>query len=442
MSKSKVLYVSHNHPTIRPGGAEAYAYELYRAIRDAGDFEPVFLARTGRPVSTTDRYHEGTLLTGVGSDPNQYFFYTDTQEYNWLFGSPRGKVALVRFLRDFLLAQQPNIVHFQHTLFFGYDAIREVRRTLGDVPIFYTLHEFLPICHRNGQFMRVSSDKPCMEESPRRCHECFPEISPQTFFMRKRFIQSHMSLVDRFFAPSHFLRDRYIDWGIPPEKILFEDYGRLPVSPAPAPDGRKRNRLAFFGQLSFFKGINILLKAMKRLQEDGVDVHLSVHGANLELQPQDFRDEFQTLLEETSGMVTFEGEFNHDDLPTLMADIDWVVVPSVWWENSPLVIQEAFQHRRPIICSDIGGMAEKVEDGVTGLHFSAGNPASLAKTITRAAAEPRLWNELQKRIRPVYAMDDHVGSLTRQYNELMDARSNDVTANPADQRSQLGVGHR
>lgn len=429
--KPKILYVSHNHPTIRPGGAEAYAYELYRAVRDGGEFEPLFLARTGPPVSIASRYHEGTLLTGVNEDPNQYFFYTDTLEYDWLNGTPRGKAALIKYLREFLQAQRPDVVHLQHTLFFGYDMLRELRNTLGDeVPIFYTLHEFLPICHRNGQLVRTTTEKPCREESPRRCHECFPEVSPQEFFMRKRFIQSHMSLVDRFIAPSAFLRDRFVDWGLPPDKVVTEEYGRLPVTAAATRDRRKRNRLVFIGQLSYFKGINVLLEAMKRLQEDEVDVHLSVYGANLELQPDEFRNEFAELLEATKETVDFEGEFNHDDLPTIMADADWVVVPSVWWENSPLVIQEAGQHRRPVIASDIGGMAEKVHDGVSGLHFRAADPASLAETIARAIGTRKLWDELQARIEPPYEMDEHVRSLTRQYKDLLASKADEELVTP------------
>jgi len=298
--------------------------------------------------------------------------------------------------------------------------LRELRRTLGEeVPILYTLHEFLPICHRNGQLVRTTTEKPCREESPRRCHECFPEVSPQAFFMRKRFIQSQMSVVDRFIAPSSFLRDRFVDWGLPPEKVVTEEYGRLPVTAAATRDRRKRNRLVFIGQLSYFKGVNVLLKAMKRLQEDGVDVHCSVYGANLELQPDEFRTEFAELLEATKATVSFEGEFNHDDLPTIMADADWVVVPSVWWENSPLVIQEAAQHRRPVIASDIGGMAEKVHNGVSGLHFKAADPANLAEVISGAISNRKLWDELQRRIEPPYAMDEHVRSLTRQYKELL-----------------------
>ena len=65
-----------------------------------------------------------------------------------------------------------------------------------------------------------------------------------------------------------------------------------------------------------------------------------------------------------------------------MATVDWIVMPSIWWENSPVVIQEASCIGRPPIVSDIGGMAEKVRDGVDGLHFRAGSPEDLADRLT------------------------------------------------------------
>ena len=80
--------------------------------------------------------------------------------------------------------------------------------------------------------------------------------------------------------------------------------------------------------------------------------------------------------------------------------VDWTVVPSTWWENSPVVIQEAFHQGRPIIASDIGGMAEKVRDGIDGLHFHVSNPESLAEAMTRAIREPDLWQRLRGGIRP------------------------------------------
>jgi glycosyltransferase involved in cell wall biosynthesis len=427
MAKRKVLYVCHNHPVVRPGGGETYAFELYEAMRDSPDFEPVFLARTGPPASKTSRYHEGTLLAAVNSDPNQYFFFTDTTEYDWFFGTLKGKATIARYFRDFLGALRPEVVHFQHTLFFGYDAVRIARNTLPGVPIVYTLHEYLPICHRNGQMVRTGSEQPCTHASARRCHECFPDIPPQTFYMRKRFIESHLSLVDAFLAPSRFLLERYVDWGIPREKLRFEDYGRNPVGEqAPAP-GRKRNRLGFFGQLSFYKGVDLLLEAIKRLSEEGSDVHLSIHGANLDYQPEGFQQRFRALLEETKSNVTLVGAYEPHELRGHMTDVDWVVVPSRWWENSPLVIQEAFMHGRPVICSDIGGMAEKVADGVNGLYFRAGNAASLRETISRAIGTSGLWERLRSRIPEVYPMESHVKALTTLYEGLLGQKSKEGT---------------
>src|SRR5439155_13116428 len=118
-----------------------------------------------------------------------------------------------------------------------------------------------------------------------------------------------------------------------------------------------------------------------------------------------FQNRVRELLEQTREAVTLVGRYDHDELPRLMADTDWVVVPSLWWENSPLVIQEAFHHGRPVLCSDIGGMAEKVKDGVNGLHFKAGDAGSLARTLAHAADSPDLWGRLRSGIPRIHPMD-------------------------------------
>ncbi len=77
-----------------------------------------------------------------------------------------------------------------------------------------------------------------------------------------------------------------------------------------------------------------------------------------------------------------------------MARVDWTVVPSVWWEIFGLVISEAWMFGRPVICSNVGGMAERVTHERDGLHFELGDPASLAATIRRACTEDGLWDRL------------------------------------------------
>ncbi len=436
--RTKVLFVSHNHPAVQPGGAEQYALELYEALRCSEDIEPFFLARAPVPDTALSPRHAHTVIASVNDDPNQYFMHTDQASWNWLFERSNEKGALTLSYRDLLEAIQPDVVHFQHTLFIGYDAIRMTRNALPNAPILYTLHDFIPICHRNGQMVRTIHNRLCREASPRRCNECYPQHSPQLFFMRERFVRSQLSLVDRFVAPSRFLMHRYIEWGIPADRIMFEDYGRLPVEPI-ADSGndhvdRPRNRFAFFGQFTPFKGADLLLEAMKILG-DGFAGHLWIRGANLEVQSQEFQDRFKPLLEETSDTVTVGGSYNRSQIAKLMAAVDWVVVPSIWWENSPLVIQEAFQHGRPVICSDIGGMAEKVANGVDGLHFRRGDADHLAEVIERAATTRGLWEQLRSGIPTVHPMDDHVANITGVYRELLQ----DGSSRPSGRRGLAGT---
>jgi glycosyltransferase involved in cell wall biosynthesis len=273
-----------------------------------------------------------------------------------------------------------------------------------------------------------------MEASPRRCNECFPQWSPPHFFLRERLIKSHLSHIDRFLCPSKFLLERYADWGIPREKLVFEDYGRTPQAGVEtAPESRSRTRLGFFGQISRYKGIDVLLDAMQILQHTAPDVQLFIYGANLDVLAEDEHAIITEALEASGQNVTFVGAYEPGDVPVLMSRIDWVVVPSRWWENSPLVIQEAFMHRRPVICSDIGGMAEKVENGVNGLHFTVGDPGSLAETIRIGVNAPGLWDRLRDGMSPIYGMDMHLSRLSALYDELHDgraAREHDEVAQP------------
>jgi glycosyltransferase involved in cell wall biosynthesis len=423
MSRKKVLYVVHTHPAIRPGGAESYALQLYDGMQSSEEFEPIVLARSG-PPQTTAYDHARSPVTLVGDDPGQFLFETDAGDYEWFFSAYSNKAPLTRHYRDFLLAHKPGVVHFQHTLHLGLDMLRVTRNVLPNAAILFTLHEYLAICARDGQMLRTVEDQLCLEQSPRRCHECFPHIPTGDFFLRKRFAQAHFENVDLFISPSQFLRQRYLDWGMPPEKIIWEENGMLlPGEPLPGRDSdRKRSRLAFFGNFSHYKGVTVLLKAMRQLAEEDPDIKLWVHGANLELQSEDFQNDVNQLLTETADNVTFAGRYNPEELPALMADVDYVVLPSIWWENAPRVIQEAFAYGRPVICSGIGGMAEKVTDGVNGFRFRVGDPVSLADVIRRAV-EPGVWERLQQNLPPLHTMERHVDNLTRYYNDMIDRRA-------------------
>ncbi len=427
MTKPRALYIVHNHPDVRAAGVEIHAMELFIAMREGGRFDASLLAKAGAPFSRTARPHEGTMIASVNpADGDQYLFYNDGQDYDHFRGTGPAKVHLTVFLDRFLRALRPDIVHFHSTQYLGYDAIRQVRNTLPAAAIVHTLHEFLPICHRNGQLLRTNDHERCLEASPRRCHECFPDIAAREFFLRDRFIRAQFEQVDLFLAPSRFLLERYVYWGLPREKIRLEPYGRPPLAGPPAPARGApglRARFGYFGQFSQFKGVHVLLQAMQQVRRlSGDSAHLWLHGNNIDLQPPEFQIVLRRLIEETRPAVTLAGQFGRDELRRAMENIDWLVVPSLWWENLPLVIQEAFQCERPVICSDIGGMAEIVQHEVNGLQFRAGDAMSLAETMHRAATTPGLWEKLRAGIPPVYSASEQADNLAEIYQHAMEVR--------------------
>ncbi len=418
--KKRVLFVVHNHPSASPGGTEAYTMEVYNALRASREFEPFLLARADPVVPGALVAHAQTPFTALEDDPHQIMALVPEDRYDKFFMRMSDHGAFAGRFMDLLRQLQPDVVHFQHTLFLGAELISAARRALPEAAIVFTLHEYLPICNHYGQLVRTSGEL-CTHESPRRCNGCFPQHRPQEFFLRKRLIKAHFEQVDVFVAPSRFLLERYVDWGIPRTRIRYKEHGLAPIRRFESPPREQPNRFAFFGVLTPFKGIEVLLRAMQLLGP-GFDGSLAVHGANYAEQPEEMRLRLDELFKATRDTVSYAGPYRHATLPRLMAETDWVVVPSVWWENSPLVIQEAFMHGRPVICSDIGGMAEKVTHQQNGLLFNVGSAESLAATIEAAAQRPELWERLAAGVPHVRTIDEHVAGLESLYRSVISQR--------------------
>ena len=139
--------------------------------------------------------------------------------------------------------------------------------------------------------------------------------------------------------------------------------------------------------------LGVLLEAASNLVRRNADVRINIHGA-LGWPNADFKARFEQGLRDAGPLVQYRGPYDRVEMPRLLRQVDWVVVPSIWWENAPLVIQEARAAGRPIICSGIGGMAELVRDGVDGLHVEPGDVLGLADTLEHAAEDTALWQRL------------------------------------------------
>lgn len=395
----KVLIVANGHPDESRGGTEIASYLLFDQLQRTDGVEAYFLARTeqrGRARLTTPfSLHRGR--------PREVLLFTDNNDL-FLFSQPSDPV--IAQFRSLLERIDPDVIHFHHYLHIGLELIAVARSVNPKVRVFVTLHEYMAICHNDGQMMKTSEPVLCEAASPHECAQCFKDIPASRFLLRELFIKSHFEKVDLFIAPSEFLRQRYIAWGIPNWQIVVLENGIEPVSPPPPRPlaaGETRSAFAFFGQIRPYKGLVQLLLAFEYLNRFPVQrtqgIRLTVHGGSLETNTPQYVEAVKGLMARIPGRVHFSGPYRTRDLGRLMGAVDWVIVPSIWWENSPLVIQEAFAYRRPVICGDIGGMAEKVRRGKDGFHFAVGDSQDLAGLIVRLAGSNATWDRLQGTIR-------------------------------------------
>jgi glycosyltransferase involved in cell wall biosynthesis len=411
----RVLVLSHMHPGVSRGGAEIAAYQLYRQLKAQSSVDAWFVAASGGKVQERlgarfvqpfgpDEY----VYCGVGFD---HFVHANPD--------PLFPKAVTELLTEL----QPDVVHLHHYTNFGVEVFLHIRKALPQARIVVTLHEYLAICNHFGQMVKRPSFFPCYKASPRDCARCFPERSEIDFFLRELYLKRFFRLVDHFISPSEFLAQRYVEWGLPAHAVSVIENGMPEALSGPASTAAEAQDgglvLGFFGQISQLKGIGVIIEAATLLDEEGVTgIQFDIHG-DYSGQPPAFREEFERQLEKAPPNFRYIGPYDNTRVRTLMHSVHAVLVPSIWWENSPLVIQEALAAGRPLIVSDIGGMAEKVRDGLDGFHFRAGNARSLAALAKTLMKEPKRLRRLEATLAIPPTVKDTAAATLSLYQRLI-----------------------
>ncbi len=430
----KILVVVHRFLPRHHAGAELYSLRL--AKRLARQHEVVILTADDdlkrKNYSRRLTRHEGLQVIEI----------TNHRRHDD-FASTYADEAMEAQFEQILGQLRPDIVHFQHLLHhsFNYPAIASA---MG-MPTVLTLHEYWLLCARNGQLFDADQEL-CLGPGLEKCARCMSrfmwgrksldlfmlrglagvkrffgidlkakarrirlkglaedrEIDPgkveemrKDLLLREASVRDLFEHVDCFIAPSTFLRDRFVDFGLDPDRIVHSDYGtelrdfrditRVPFASGPL-------RIGFLGSMQPVKGVHVLLDALGRLEVGTFEAEL--YG-DVDAKPEYVAAMGGRLHDD----IRLRGQIPPDEVPRVLATFDVLVVPSIWWENSPLVIHEAFAAGIPVVCSDIGGMAELVDDGIDGLHFRVGDPADLAEKLARLAADRGLLDRLKARIR-------------------------------------------
>jgi glycosyltransferase involved in cell wall biosynthesis len=372
-----VCIVAHAHPDFSKGGGETAAHRAFLTLRAAG--------RAAVLVAAADSDLGGALVLRHAPDEHLFAIGGMSEDRLW-WSDIADRRALVRFLA----AQPVGVFHVHHLWRVGLDLVTALMEARPDARFVVTLHEMLAICAHHGQMIRTRGRELCNGFAPAQCAGCFPEHAPRHFALRRAAFLSVLRRFDAVVYPSDFVRRRFRDWGlVGPREVLLENYLGNALTAFPrrdAADASLARSFGFFGQPTPFKGLDVLLRGFALALAGAPGLTLSVFGCEREDVVGMF-PELTGALDQAGAAVSFFGRYDQAQVLGLMQTVGWVVVPSIWWENSPVVIQEAMRAGTPLVVSDIGGMAEKVRPGVDGLHFTRGSVQDLARVMTVAAAE-------------------------------------------------------
>ena len=449
----RILEIVHGFPPTSHGGTELYARAHARALADGGD-EVLVLAReedqNRAEYECRTEALDGLRIVRVNNTFRNTRTFEETYR-NEAFGAVASRV-----IDDF----KPDAAHIHHLTGLSTTIVRSLAERR--IPNVFTLHDYWLMCHR-GQLLDVNY-RVCDGPGAEGCHACLPAAggagtvgfagavavrtlerrlpeaparqlrrvaerfagmiaSPGEAEKQERRRLAHMrevcAEVTHFLAPSRFIRDQFVQFGVAPERITVAANGvdsriRLEPDPTLHDDLRSRTwgppsggplRLVFLGTLMVSKAPHILLEAAARLPRGSVSVDL--FGACSAYHGDDsYRAQLEPLLHGEG--IRAHGAIAHEQVADALASIDVLVVPSIWSENAPLVIQEAFLAGIPVVASRIGGIPEMVIEGQNGLLFRAGDSEDLSKTLARFLDEPGLLETLRIGIPPVRSIEEDV----------------------------------
>lgn len=455
----RVLFAIHDFLPRHRAGSELAADRLARALERRGHSVTVVATdyRPAEPHGTLSfRDHESLPVAEIAAN-------WTAATFDRCFDDP----VIGRRLETLLDAISPDVVHVHSLLELGFALPRLARRR--GIPVVASLHDFSLPCASGGQRVHLAEEHVCLEIDTDRCARCFagsPWQARRDFarvalagparrtaarggaMLRRAFpafidavaprllravaagsavtrdeIEARLAtaretfrLYDAAVAPSEALAGDLVRFGFDSPLPDVSDYGFPPL-----PEGAIRRpepgivRFGFVGTLAWHKGVHLLLEAVRRLPNDG-RWSLALHG-----DPGTFPAYSDGLRAAATGFpIRFAGPFS-DGASTAAAwsALDALVVPSLWPENSPLVVHEAFQAGIPVVASRRGGLPAIVGHDVSGLLVEPGSADSLAAALRRLVDEPGLVDRLAANVPPVKPIDDEAAEWEGRYRRAL-----------------------
>ncbi len=409
----RVLVVTNTFPPGYTGGAEISNYHTCRGLRKRG-IDCSILVLNNRRGKTVDEWYE---FDGI---PVHRAHVVTKKRTAWrdVF-DPR----IYRAVRTALRKLQPDLVHVHNvsgTTLAPYLACRQV-----GVPVVNTLHDLWLLCPNNMLYRKDGSF--CdPKQYPRGCGDCFRRYDYWGDIVGRRRIFSLLTAnVSYFISPSQAIIDRHVEAGYARERFRlvrlgFENPGpqrpQHPTVRAVVEMARRYQVIVFAGGGVEIKGACVLLEAIPMLLAHIDRLRMVVAGGG----DKRFLDQFRRY----APAVQVLGKVPFREMRTLFGAGDLTILPSVWHENSPVVIFESFQRGTPVLASKIGGIPEFIQENRTGYLFPPASASALAEKailhFARSAVERRRMRQTCYRyVDEELAFKQHIEGILTAYDEVL-----------------------
>jgi glycosyltransferase involved in cell wall biosynthesis len=216
---------------------------------------------------------------------------------------------------------------------------------------------------------------------------------------------------DRIVALSGFQAGVFAANGFNSERMQVISHGIERTGLRPPEPSTGPVRFVYVGNLVAAKGVHVAIAAVRAAPD--LDLRLTIHGPVRADDPY-----VQRLLAAAEGddRISFAGGFAPDDIGNVIAAADYLLLPSLAYDNGPLAVKQAQHVGLPVLVSDLGSLADMVEDDVDGWKISAGDEGAWRAAIARAVDEHRRGRRFAPRPQP--DMDDHYRALEDIYRQL------------------------
>jgi glycosyltransferase involved in cell wall biosynthesis len=446
----RILLTTHAFLPRSVAGVEVYTARLAHALQEAGHAVRVVTAAydlSAAPYSVR-RHRLGAL--DVVEIVNAHLEGTLEATYR----VPAIDRAIADALEDF----RPDCLHAQHLLNLStglFDAARE-----RGVPVVLTLHDYWLTCPRDGLRMRADGVlcttvdhrvcAECLSDSPylvapiqrgatraarsaglggalQAIHRRAPRVTTRAMRAlrllwpprsegleralddRAAHLRGRMADVAVFLAPTGFVRDRAVEWGVPAGKVRVLPLGAV-AGPTRGRRGGPRRRMGYVGTMAAHKGVHVLLEAVRGLTADEWTLDLV---GNPELDPE-YGARLRAMAQD-DPRIRFRGPLAPDAVAALWDTLDVLVLPSLWWENSPLTVLEALAAGVPVVASRTGGVPEVIPEGA-GVLVPPGDAGALREALDGVLAGRLLAGPLEPL--PLKTVADGARELTALYAGL------------------------